>query len=123
MKSYKKSRGASTNDIYLLKAGTLRYKLEICYVVMVAMSDDLDDIGLPGIYQSEEDKRLIDPNSCINSCGKLITDEQSPNFRIRRPISWIRGKGGVSWEDLVKSKFNKDIGLELPKCWLFMHTY
>ncbi len=101
MESYKQSRtDCVEKDVYFFKAGTLRYRCEICYVVMVAMSDDLD-IKVPGISQSEEDKRVIDLSLCIDSNGMLITDEQSPSFTIKHPISWIRGRGGVSWEQLV----------------------
>ncbi len=98
MESYMQSREAP--NIYLSIAGTLRYNCEICYVVMVVTSDDLDTIDKSSIFRGQ-DEQVIDPNFCMDGSGKLLLNETSPNFRIRRPISWIRGEGRVSWEQLV----------------------
>ena len=80
MESYKQSRtDCEVQDINLLKAGTLRYRCEICYVVMVTMYDD----DLPGF-------------NALECTDKLVTDGQGdPFFRIKHPFS------PISWENLV----------------------
>ncbi len=98
MESYKQSRtDCEVKDIYLSKAGTLRYRCEICYVVMVAMFDDLYAVrDMPGLGAFE-------CNSCTD---KLVTNVQGdPFFRIKHPFSPIKDEmriiRSLSWENLV----------------------
>ena len=86
---------AARNDgkVYLKKAGTLRYKHEICYVIIVVMTEDLENKNiqeLPSIF----DEPCFDHNGCIDEDGNLIND-RSLSFKLKHPIE------SYSWESMA----------------------
>ena len=91
MSGYKASR--NNGNVYLKKAGTLRYKREICYVIIVVMTEDLGNETireLPSIFYEP----CLDHNGCIDEDGKLINDG-SPSFKLKHPFD------GDNWESMA----------------------
>ncbi len=145
MESYMESRtDREVKDIYLTKAGTLRYSREICYVVMVSMGNDPID-GAPIFGEAKEDvyelsrgnKTIVDgapilgeakEDVCELSGGdKTIFDsytdstekltKHSPIFKTKHPFSWTKDEANISWENLVFAFYfpNNELCLNL-KC-------
>ncbi len=99
--SYKQSRtDCQIKDVYLRKAGTLRYRYEVCYMVMVVMLKDLNNDAIRDMPSMYNEPRF-GHNGCINADGKLVKDGPL-SFNIKRPFSWIKDQqGSVSWESMV----------------------
>ena len=99
MESYKQSRKDCKNkDVYLRKAGTLRYRCEVCYVVMVVMLKDLNDDpiqAMPSIF----DEPRFEHNGCINPDGRLLND-RPPCFKMKHPFATFHNESH-SWESLA----------------------
>ena len=70
--SYMSSREDSfSKAVYLKKAGTLRYKNEICYVVMVVMEEDLLQYSDIAALQGMNREPKFGHNNCIDENGKI----------------------------------------------------
>ena len=77
LQSYATSR--SCRDIYLKVGGTLRYKREIAYVVIVCTSRDLG--ALDSYYPiSHSPPDVFDPSGLVNKDGKIIDMTRAPYF-------------------------------------------
>ena len=118
MKIYKQSRtDCKDKEVCLKNAGTLRYKYEICYVIMVAMEGDIDDI-FPSIYGEPRFKH----NGLIDNNGKL-SGSSIPDLKIKHPFtcSWfdyMKLWEKYSWEILVFALYFPDdpqMVLECPR--------
>ena len=103
MNSYKLSR--TEGDVYLKLGGTLRYKKEVCYVVIVATKDDTDVIRLPSVHG----RQPFIHNGCINEDGKLNEDETTPCFAIKHLFN------DATWETLVFAFYFPDPHISQPK--------
>ena len=93
MNGYISRNDGKVKDVYLKKAGALRYKHEICYVIIVVMTEDLENKNiqeLPSIFYEP----CFDHNGCIDEDGKLIND-RSPSFKLKHPIE------SYSWESMA----------------------
>jgi len=119
MTYYKQSRNDCVNKKVVLKrAGTLRYRYEICYVIMAAMEGDVD-----GTYPSMFVEPRFKHNNLIDENGKLISCSTPPGFQINHPFSgyhdlvtnsWVN----YSWETLAFGFYfpdNFQMALELPR--------
>ena len=111
MNSYKESRtDCMVKDVYLKLGGTLRYKHEVCYVIIVAMADDNTIKSLkemPSVY----DEECFLHNGCIDEDGKLI-NEETPSFAIKHIFS------ESTWETLVFGFYfpkHSYLSLQCPK--------
>jgi len=108
MESYKDSRSdCEVKEVYLKLGGTLRYKHEVCYVIIVVMEDDITELEyfqeLPSVYN---EPRFIH-NNCIDEEGKVL-NEETPSFRINHISS------NSTWETLAFGfYFPKDSQLSL----------
>ena len=80
LKSYAFSR--SCRDIYLKVGGTLRYKREIAYVVIVCTSRDLGALNsyYPITHASSD---VFDPSGLVDEDGKVIDMTRVPHFTTR----------------------------------------
>ena len=95
----------------LKNAGTLRYKHEICHVIMVAMEDDVNAIS-PSMYGEPRFKQdgFIDQNRKINDLS------HPPGFQITHPFTKYWGYY-CSWETLAFALYfpdNSQKNLECP---------
>ena len=115
MKSYKQSRtDCKDKEVCLKNAGTLRYKYEICYVIIVAMEGDVDDV-----FPSRFDEPRFKQDGLIDINGKLIDSTITPGFQIMHPFAqctntWV----SYSWETLAFGLYfpdNPQMVLECPK--------
>ena len=80
LQSYASSRGCG--DIYLKVGGTLRYKREIAYVVIVCTSHDLG--ALNSYYPiTHAPPDVFNPNGLVDDDGKVINIARVPNFTTR----------------------------------------
>ena len=98
MNSYKQSRtDCKGKEVCLKKAGTLRYKYEICYVIMVAMEGDVDSI-----FPSMFGEPCFKQNGLIDINGKLINSSIIPGFQISHPFTRCTNPwDNYSWETLA----------------------
>ena len=110
MTIYKQSRTDCTDKkVCLQNAGTLRYKYEICYIIMVAMEHDSVERDFPSIYSEPifQHKGLIDNN------GKLSDSSITPDFKIKHPFTYSRNSeipywDNYSWETLAFALYFPD---------------
>ena len=73
IKSYKESQtDCGVKDVYLKLGGTLRYKLEVYYVIIVAMAEEITDDEELKEMPSVHNKPPFVHNSCIDEDGKVI---------------------------------------------------
>ena len=78
--SYTQSRTDCIDQKVCLKnAGTLRYKYEICYVIMLAMEGDVAIQDFPSMYGEP----LFQHNGLIDNNGRVIDRHITPNFILR----------------------------------------
>ncbi len=91
--SYQTARDDKPRGKVRLKVGgTLLYKREICYVVMVGLKGDKKLHSMPSMGDYEY-CRPFQHNGLINSDGKIIDLEKEPKFRSLHSTS--------NWEQLV----------------------
>lgn len=77
LKSYAKNRGCKVDKIHLLVGGTLRYKCEIGYVIIICTSDDPEIVKkYPSITQSE----VFDSDGLVDEDGKIDDFHQDLHF-------------------------------------------
>ena len=85
LKSYKSSRSDKPlSSVYLKLGGTLRYRYEICYVVIVCMEDEMKRPKINVIGQS-----VFDLNGLVDDNGKVVfnqLDKSVPDFKARHII-------------------------------------
>ena len=95
--SYKRSRTdiQERRHVYLRVGGTLRYKYEVCYVVIVCLQQDhsFDDLATIDTEDIIDHKGLLE-------MGKVVKYWQTPEFKAKYIISRINNKG-FSWEQVV----------------------
>lgn len=111
--SYKRSRTdvqEARHNIYLRVGGTLRYKYEICYVVIVCLQqdhgfDDLDTID-------RQDRPIIDHKGLVDR-GKVNMDYQkTPEFKAKHIVSSMNYQS-FSWEQVVFALYYPSEGFKL----------
>ena len=88
LQSYASSRGCGVEDIYLKVGGTLRYKCEIAYVVIVCTSHDLEALNsYCPITCAPPD--VFNPNGLADSTGKVIDMTKIPYFTTRYMNTYV----------------------------------
>ena len=105
--SYKEARvGAdqsiTANPITLRVGGTLRYKYEICYVVIVSTEQDSAQlVQYPSVYG----KHIFESNGVISQEGNIVDDSKFPEFKAQYIISSIKDSynwwHNFSWEGIA----------------------
>ena len=119
MNSYKQSRtDCKDKEVCLKNAGTLRYRYEICYVIMVAMEGDVD-----GVFPSMFGEPHFKQDGLIDNNGKLIDSSITPGFQIMHPFSngyfsYMEYWDKYSWETLAFALYfpnNSQMVLECPE--------
>lgn len=103
LNSYARSRtdvtDAQKRAIKLRFAGTLRYRYEICYVIVISMEND-DDM-LSKFCTVNEDISIFDHNGLVNDQGEVINDRAIPTLQLKHMIKCIPRKQYRSWETLA----------------------
>ena len=116
LKNYKRSRtDCKDKEVYLRNAGTLRYKYEICHVIMTAMEGDVADEDFPSMY----DEPRFQDNGLIDRNGKLIDSSITPGFQIMHPFTQNYTKDyrvSYSWETLVFALYFPDSPQSVLEC-------
>ena len=82
-------------------AGTLRYRYEICYVVIVSMKHDdaaLSELKLCSVYA---DTSVFDHNGLVNANGEIVNDSATPYIHLKHKIKCIPKRQYQSWETLA----------------------
>ena len=103
LKHYKESRSniVNTEDLvlFLRVGGTLRYRYEICYVVIVCMKHDKELECYPSLYTCSDIfdyKGLLLPNGQIDE--KFFASEKTIDFKIRYAIKCVPTRQYSSYE-------------------------
>ncbi len=116
LQDYKRSRADQKEKMLCLRGGgTLRYRNEICYVIMVCMEGDdvqgtftLNDkpfrfdptsIDPTSIDPTSIDPTSIDPTSMVNANGIIVDYKKPLNFTPQSIVKWHRGS--YDWENLA----------------------
>ena len=114
--SYKHSRTdiqERRHNIYLRVGGTLRYKYEICYVIIVCLQQDHNLNDLATIDTRTQD--IVIHNGLVDK-GKVVDYWQTPEFKAKYIISSVqdgRQYHNFSWEQVVFALYypNEDFRL------------
>ena len=93
-------------EVQLKVGGTLLYKLEICYVVMVGLKGDKELQSMPSMGDYEY-CRPFQHNGLITSHGRIIKLTNEPNFR---SLDLSTSK---NWEQLVFALYFPNIEQQL----------
>ena len=84
LESYGSSRGCKQNEICLKIGGTLRYKREIGYVVIVCTTDERDREMLADFGPITcAPPTIFDPNGLVDYGGKVVDIDAEPKFTTR----------------------------------------
>lgn len=98
LSDYKQSRPDKPGKEICLKiGGTLRYRHEICYVVMVCMENDIRHV--PNITGPTPP---FDPNGLVDEHGLVVDYSATPNFIIQSIVRKV-GYDYYDWEQLAFS--------------------
>ena len=90
LNSYATSRGKKVKNVCIRKGGTLRYTREICYVLIVGISDKDDDKALSDFMPLEICCDQFHTNGLIDDSGKIVNDTAIPTFHPKRVMPWIK---------------------------------
>lgn len=77
--AYAESRGKEVGDISIRKGGTLRYKQEICYVLIICIESN-DKKELEDFKLLRPESKHFKMNGLINDRGKIVDITAAPTF-------------------------------------------
>ena len=86
LKSYANNRRCEVEKIHLLVGGTLRYKCEIGYVVIICTSDDPEIVEN---YQSITQSDVFDSGGLVDENGKIDNLDKDLHFTTRHVNTWF----------------------------------
>ena len=111
----RRNRGHGNIDIYLKVGGTLRYKREICYVIIVCTKMD-EDLLSQFPYMKSDQQAPIDLCGLVDPSGKVINPMAVPIFRPQNVVNYYIGNS-FSWEGVAFAFYfpQKDKALLCPK--------
>ena len=99
LQCYANSRHCSVEEIYLKLGGTLRYKQEICYVIVVCTQADLRSLSdFENLTPNESE--VFNPKGLLNAKGRIKNRRAVPVFKTRYPVTYCEGKS-CSWENMA----------------------
>lgn len=87
---YQKARAHGTDRVCLKVGGTLRYRHEICYVVVVCMEGELDDMPIV-----DENNEVFDHRGLLDTNGVVVDRSKTPQATTTDKTS------GYSWENVA----------------------
>ena len=113
LECYQNLQDSAATDIYLLRGGTLRYKREICYVVMVCAKRHKDSAALRDYPALEPNSSLLDLKGLISDNGKVV--DYSGNSVPQFTPKYVDTR--TSWETLAFAFYfeNKEGKLQCHK--------
>ena len=91
--AYATSRKCPTHSVCFRKGGTLRYKHEICYVIIISSSGE-DDSALSNFEQLKPQSDQFNMDGLIGDDGKIYDDNiitAIPKFRPQYIVTYARG--------------------------------
>ena len=116
---YKESRrNCRSKNVYLLKAGTLQYKYEHCYVIMVCMEEDRERDAQLAAMSSVYGENIFKSNGCINKEGKIVNLISVPSFRAQNlvKVKYREGETRYEYEEIAFAfYFEEDQKFLIPK--------
>ena len=86
LNAYVKSR--NSREVFIKIGGTLRYRSEICFVLIVCTEND--ELDFPALRTNNE---YFETNGLINDDGRVINRNAIANFHPRHIIQWAREDG------------------------------
>lgn len=117
LKSYADSRQCSFAKIHLKIGGTLRYRYEVCYVIIFCTKDDLKTLSKFKDITQHEDNGVLNPNGLVGQDGGGINPGAIPIFSPQHVVSWYSGtRKSISWEGIAFALYfpNGDLTLKCP---------
>lgn len=115
LQCYANSRHCSVEEIYLKLGGTLRYRLEICYVIVICTYSDLRSLRNFQTLTPKESE-VFNPNHLLNANGSIKNCRAMPVFKTRYPVKWCE-HNSCSWENMAFAFYfpNGDQVLRCPR--------
>lgn len=99
LQSYWRSRQCRTREVYLKRGGTLRYRQEICYVIVICTKEDLDRLSdFPNL--KPEETEVFNSNGLLSENGSIKDYRAVPIFETEYPIQSCNNQS-CSWETMA----------------------
>lgn len=120
LKSYADSRQRLMSKIHLKVGGTLRYRYEVCYILIICAEDDLKTLSNFKDLTQDGDilvNRVLNPNGLVGQDGGVINPRAIPTFTPQHVISWYSGtRKSISWEGIAFAFYfpSGDLTLKCP---------
>jgi hypothetical protein len=89
--AYARSRRTEVGNICIRKGGTLRYRCEICYVLIICTDSPMDVKALSEFKPLPTESKLYKTNGLINESGKVIDHSAILTFHPEYIYSWVNG--------------------------------
>ena len=89
--AYARSRNTKVGNICIRVGGTLRYKCEICYVLIICTDSSMDVDALSEFKPLPTESELFKTNGLINESGKVIDHSAILTFHPEYIYSWVNG--------------------------------
>ena len=109
--AYVQSR--NSGEVFIKIGGTLRYRGEICFVLIVCTEND--DLGFPALHTNDE---YFETNGLIDDDGRVRNYNAIANFHPRYIIQWARedeGKKSYSYITAAFAFYYPDILLAVDR--------
>ena len=99
LKHYCRSRRCLMREVYLKLGGTLRYRQEICYVIVTCTEEDLDSLSdFPNLDPKESAE--FDSNGLLSGNGSIKDCHAVPIFKTAYPVQSCKYQS-CSWEAIA----------------------
>ena len=99
LQHYWRSRQCPMSEVYLKLGGTLRYREEICYVIMICTEEDLDSLSdFPNL--NPEETEVFNSNGLLSKNGSIKNHCAVPIFKTEYPVQSCNNHS-CSWEAMV----------------------
>lgn len=96
---YQRSRQCYKRDVYLKRGGTLRYRQEICYVIVICTKEDLDRLSdFPNL--NPEETEVFNSNGLLSENGSIKDYRAVLTFETEYPIQSCNNDS-CSWETMA----------------------
>jgi hypothetical protein len=96
--AYAESR--NSKEVFIKIGGTLRYRGEICFVLIVCT--ERDDLDFPALRTNDD---FFETNGLINGDGMVLNRSVIANFRPRYIIQWAREDENIVHHSYITAAF------------------
>ena len=120
--AYANARDVGIGNVCIRKGGTLRYELEICYVLIICTNKDNDRRELADFSPLELKSPEFQTNGLITENGNIRNPAAVATFHLQRIISWAKHTGSdgkadkYSYENIAFSFYFPEPSMVVEHC-------